>query len=119
MIDKAYRVGTEKDTVLLADSLMRLGYEYATKAGVSINVKDMTIPVEKQGILDEAYNEVMSITDEYNEGSITNGERYNKIVDVWAQTNEKLTKVMIEKISTQSFTSKEDKNFRRSYCTII
>ena len=103
LIDLAYRVGTEKDTVLLADSLMRLGYENATKAGISINVHDMKIPAEKVSILDEAYQEVAKITDEYNEGSITNGERYNKIVDVWAQTNEKLTKVMIEQISQDTF----------------
>ena len=105
LIDKAYRVGSEKDTVLLADSLMRLGYQYATKAGISINVKDMTIPTEKVEILDAAYEEVARIVDEYNEGSITNGERYNKVVDVWSQTNEKLTKVMIEKISSDHFES--------------
>jgi DNA-directed RNA polymerase subunit beta' len=105
LIDKAYRVGTEKDTVLLADAIMKTGYHYATKAGISINVNDMTIPKEKVGILQEAYNEVAKITEEYNEGSITNGERYNKIVDVWAQTNEKLTKVMLERISLQEFTN--------------
>lgn len=107
LIDKAYRVGTEKDTVLLADAIMKLGYYQATKAGISINVNDMTIPVEKAPILQEAHDEVAKITQEYNEGSITNGERYNKIVDVWAQTNEKLTKVMIEKISTDVFTSEK------------
>jgi len=105
LIDRAYRVGTEKDTVLLADSLMRLGYQYATKAGISINVHDMTIPKEKVGILEEAYKEVDKITEEYNEGSITNGERYNKIVDVWAQTNEKLTKVMLTGLSEDTFTN--------------
>jgi DNA-directed RNA polymerase subunit beta' len=103
LIGQAYRVGTEKDTVLLADSLMKTGYEYATKAGISINVHDMEIPFEKKQIIEEAYGEVDSITEEYNEGSITNGERYNKIVDVWAQTHEKLTKVMIDKLSTQEF----------------
>ncbi|ATH09319.1 DNA-directed RNA polymerase subunit beta' [Halobacteriovorax marinus] len=108
LIDKAYRVGSEKDTVLLADSLMRLGYFQATKAGISINVHDMTIPEEKVSILDEAYTEVSKITEEYNEGSITNGERYNKIVDVWAQTGENLTKVMLERISTDTFTSDVD-----------
>ena len=105
LIDKAYRVGTEKETVLLADSLMSIGYQYATKAGISINIKDMTIPVEKKTILADAYAEVDKITEEYNEGSITNGERYNKIVDVWAQTNEKLTKVMLERISTDVFSN--------------
>ncbi len=110
LIDHAYRVGTEKDTVMLADAIMRLGYEYATKAGISINVHDMTIPAEKASILGEAHKEVAKITEEYNEGSITDGERYNKIVDVWAQTNEKLTKVVIERISTQKFTSEDKKD---------
>ena len=103
LIDTTYRKGTEKDTVLLADHIMRLGYEYATKAGISINVHDMIIPKEKKSILDTAYGEVNQITEEYNEGSITNGERYNKIVDVWAQTNERLSKVMIDRISTVEF----------------
>ncbi|MCB9060692.1 MAG: DNA-directed RNA polymerase subunit beta' [Halobacteriovoraceae bacterium] len=109
LIDLTYRKGSEKDTVLLADSIMRLGYYMATKAGISINVKDMEIPKEKEGILADAYAEVDGITEEYNEGSITNGERYNKIVDVWAQTNEKLTKVMIESLSTDEFVSEDGK----------
>jgi len=109
LIDKAYRKGSEKDTVLFADSIMKMGYEYATKAGISINVKDMTIPKEKPAIIGGAQSEVEKITNEYNEGSITNGERYNKIVDVWAQTNEKLSKVLIENLSKQDFTSEDGK----------
>ena len=109
LIDKAYRKGTEKDTVLLADSIMKMGYEYATKAGISINVKDMVIPKEKTSIIATAQGEVEKITNEYNEGSITNGERYNKIVDVWAQTNEKLSKVLIEGLSKQEFVSENGK----------
>ncbi len=104
LIALAYEKGSEKDTVLLADAIMRLGYEYATKAGISINIKDMEIPKEKKGILEEAYGEVAQITSEYNEGSITNGERYNKIVDVWAQTNETLSNVMIDNLSKRVFT---------------
>jgi DNA-directed RNA polymerase subunit beta' len=103
LLDKAYRKGTEKDTVLLADAIMKTGYNYATKAGISINVKDMEIPKEKTTIIEAAQKEVEGITNEYNEGSITNGERYNKIVDVWAQTNEKLSKVMLENLSTDEF----------------
>ena len=109
IIDKVYRVGTEKETALLADALMKLGYENATKAGISINVNDMTIPEEKGDILAEAYTEVERITEEYNEGSITNGERYNKFVDVWTQTNEKLTKTMLEKISLDVFVNEKGK----------
>jgi len=107
LIDKAYRVGTEKDTVLLADALMRLGYHYSTKAGISINVNDMTIPEDKVKILKESYDEVDRITEEYNEGSITNGERYNKVIDVWSQANEKITHVMLEKISKDTFVNEE------------
>jgi len=107
LINLAYQKGSEKDTVLLADSIMKLGYGQATKAGISINIKDMIIPQEKEAILNEAYAEVDKITEEYNEGAITNGERYNKIVDVWAQTNERLSKVMIEGLSQDEFTSEE------------
>lgn len=109
LIDKAYRKGTEKETVVFADSIMKMGYEYATKAGISINIKDMTIPKEKASIIDTSQKEVEKITNEYNEGSITNGERYNKIVDVWAQTNEKLSKVLIEGLSKQEFSSENGK----------
>jgi DNA-directed RNA polymerase subunit beta' len=103
LIDKAYRRGSEKETVLFADSIMKLGYQFATKAGISINIKDMVVPNEKTSIIKAAQKEVDLITSEYNEGSITNGERYNKIVDVWAQTNERLSKVMIENLSSQDF----------------
>jgi DNA-directed RNA polymerase subunit beta' len=108
LLDLAYRRGTEKDTVLLADAIMQTGYSYATKAGISINVKDMVIPDEKKSIIDASQAEVDQITQEYNEGSITNGERYNKIVDVWAQTNEKLSKVMIDGLSLDTFTGEKD-----------
>lgn len=108
LLDKAYRKGTEKDTVLLADAIMQTGYAYATKAGISINVKDMVIPKEKKGIIDASQAEVDQITEEYNEGSITNGERYNKIVDVWAQTNERLSKVMIDGLSLDVFTGEKE-----------
>ncbi len=110
LLDKAYRRGTEKETVLLADAIMRTGYSYATKAGISINVKDMEIPSSKAGIIAESQAEVDNITNEYNEGSITNGERYNKIVDVWAQTNEKLSKVMLENLSTEKFSNDKGEN---------
>jgi DNA-directed RNA polymerase subunit beta' len=63
--------------------------------------------MNKKDILDESQAEVDNITQEYNEGAITNGERYNKIVDVWAQTNEKLSKVMIDGLSIDTFTGEK------------
>ena len=107
LIDLAYRKSSEKECVIFADSIKNMGYEYATKAGISINIKDMTIPAEKANIIDTAQAEVDKITNEYNEGSITNGERYNKIVDVWAQTNEKLSKVLIDNLSKTEFVSEK------------
>ncbi len=107
LIDATCKKGSEKDTVLLADAIMKTGYEYATKAGISININDMNIPVEKESILKDAYGEVEKITEEYNEGAITNGERYNKIVDVWTQTHEILTKVMMQQLSTDTFTNEK------------
>jgi len=109
LIDLAYRKSTEKECVMFADAIMKMGYEYATKAGISINIKDMVIPKEKSTIIDTAQAEVDKITNEYNEGSITNGERYNKIVDVWAQTNEKLSKVLIGNLSSSDFVSENGK----------
>ena len=109
LIDLAYRKSSEKECVMFADSIMKMGYEYATKAGISINIKDMVIPKEKPAIIDTAQAEVDKITNEYNEGSITNGERYNKIVDVWAQTNEKLSKVLIDGLSKDEFVSENGK----------
>ncbi len=119
LIDKSYRVGTEKETVLLADALMRLGYQNATKAGISINLNDMIIPKEKIEILESAYKEVDKVTEEYNEGSITNGERYNKIVDIWSQTNEYLTKVMLEKISIDTFIGGKEQEKAPSFNSIF
>ncbi len=110
LIDLAYRKSTEKETVMFADAIMKMGYEYATKAGISINIKDMVIPKEKPEIINTAQAEVDKITNEYNEGSITNGERYNKIVDVWAQTNEKLSKVLISNLSVAEFSSEDGKD---------
>ncbi len=107
LFNKVYRRGTEKDAVLFADSVMGMGYQYGTQAGISININDMVIPKEKKPILDVAYKEVDQITEEYNEGAITNGERYNKIVDVWAQTNEKLSKVMIDGLSLDHFSNEK------------
>jgi DNA-directed RNA polymerase subunit beta' len=85
LIDQAYRRMGNKATVILADRLRTLGYQYATRAGISICVDDMEIPSDKQHIIEQASEEVRSIQEEYQEGLITDGERYNKVIDVWTQ----------------------------------
>src|SRR2546425_13362538 len=77
LIDLAYRRAGNKATVIFADKLKDLGYEFATRAGISIGIKDMLIPPHKAKLLEEATSEVRQIEDQYNKGLITDGERYN------------------------------------------
>ncbi len=101
LIDICYRHCGEKETVLLADRLRSLGYGYATKAGISIAIKDMVIPQKKQEMLDGAQKEVAEIENQYLEGLITDGERYNKVIDIWAQVTEQVAGEMMGEIGTE------------------
>src|SRR6202142_3725437 len=95
LIDACYRKHRNKATVLLADRLRSLGFEYATRAGVSICMDHMVIPDAKNVLLEEAQGEVQLVVDQYQEGLITDGERYNKIVDIWAGVADKVTQEMM------------------------
>ncbi|TMA25703.1 MAG: DNA-directed RNA polymerase subunit beta' [Deltaproteobacteria bacterium] len=101
LIDICYRLSGEKETVLLADRLRSLGYGYATKAGISIAIKDMVIPAKKQEFLERAQKEVAEIENQYLEGLITDGERYNKVIDIWAQVTEEVAGEMMGEIGTE------------------
>nr|HEX4318551.1 DNA-directed RNA polymerase subunit beta' [Kofleriaceae bacterium] len=103
LIDLVYREAGQKATVLLADALRTTGYTFATKAGISICLDDMVIPPSKETLLDEAKKEVAEIEEQYTEGLITDGERYNKVVDIWAQVAESIAKDMMKEISTDDF----------------
>ena len=101
LINSCYRMLGLKDTVVFADKLMYTGFAYATRAGVSIGIDDMTIPLEKKAILDEAEAEVLEIQQQYQSGLVTAGERYNKVVDIWSRTNERVAKAMMDTIGTE------------------
>ncbi|MGX5673148.1 DNA-directed RNA polymerase subunit beta' [Thermomonas sp. XSG] len=101
LINSCYRMLGLKDTVVFADKLMYTGFAYATRAGVSIGIDDMTIPLEKKSILDEAEAEVLEIQQQYQSGLVTAGERYNKVVDIWSRTNERVAKAMMDTIGTE------------------
>lgn len=101
LINSSYRRLGLKDTVVFADKLMYTGFAYATRAGVSIGIDDMLIPDEKKGILSEAEAEVLEIQEQYQSGLVTAGERYNKVVDIWSRTNERIAKAMMETIGTE------------------
>lgn len=105
LINSSYRMLGLKDTVVFADKLMYTGFAYATRAGVSIGIDDMLIPVEKKGILDEAEAEVLEIQEQYQSGLVTAGERYNKVVDIWSRTNERVAKAMMDAIGTDTVTN--------------
>src|SRR4249919_3517861 len=105
LINSCYRMLGLKDTVVFADQLMYTGFAYATRAGVSIGIDDMKIPPEKVGILDEAEKEVLDIQQQYQSGLVTAGERYNKVVDIWSRTNERVAKAMMDTIGTDSVTN--------------
>ncbi|KRG74797.1 DNA-directed RNA polymerase subunit beta' [Stenotrophomonas ginsengisoli] len=109
LINQSYRRLGLKDTVVFADKLMYTGYAYATRAGVSIGIDDMLIPDEKKGILGEAEQEVVEIQEQYQSGLVTAGERYNKVVDIWSRTNERIAKAMMETIGTEKVEDAEGK----------
>lgn len=95
LIDACYRRVGLKETVIFADQVMYMGFRFATKAGVSIGMNDMIIPDEKERILAAAEREVKEIQHQYASGLVTNGERYNKVVDIWSHTNDQVAKAMM------------------------
>jgi len=100
LINSCYRRLGLKDTVVFADQLMYTGFRYATRAGVSFGMEDMVIPAEKADILARADSEVKEIENQYISGLVTNGERYNKVVDIWSRTNDQVAKAMMEKLGS-------------------
>jgi DNA-directed RNA polymerase subunit beta' len=100
LLDYSYRYLGNKDTVILADQIMYLGFKYATRSGISFGINDMEIPEEKVSILAEAEKEVIEIQGQYSSGLVTDGERYNKVVDIWSHANEKVAKVMMDALGT-------------------
>ncbi|MBI5234069.1 MAG: DNA-directed RNA polymerase subunit beta' [Deltaproteobacteria bacterium] len=112
LIDICYRRAGNKETVILADRLKNMGYRYATKAGISICIDDMRIPQKKQEHLSKAYEEVKEIQKQYNEGLITNGERYNKVVDIWAQATEEIAAEMLKELGTETIKDAKGKEIK-------
>jgi DNA-directed RNA polymerase subunit beta' len=101
LIDHCYRKCGQKKTVLLADRLRSLGYRYATEAGVSISIGDMKIPSKKGAYLEDAYKKVQEIQEQYSEGVITQGEKYNKIIDIWAGVSDSVAREMMKELGEE------------------
>jgi DNA-directed RNA polymerase subunit beta' len=119
-INACYRSVGLKETVVFADQLMYTGFKYATRAGVSIGVDDMVVPSSKTKILATAEREVKEIQEQYSSGLVTNGERYNKVVDIWSRTNDQVAKAMMEKLGTDEVTdAKGNKVRQKSFNSIF
>jgi DNA-directed RNA polymerase subunit beta' len=112
LIDQAYRRMGNKATVILADRLRTLGYQYATKAGISFCVDDLEVPRDKQRIIEKANEQVREIEQQYQEGLITDGERYNKVIDVWGQATEEVAGQMLETVGTEVVRDRDSKEVR-------
>ncbi|GAA3718914.1 DNA-directed RNA polymerase subunit beta' [Oceanisphaera sediminis] len=99
LLNGCYRRLGLKDSVVFADQLMYTGFHYATLSGVSVGINDMVIPDAKKDIIDEAEAEVTEIQEQFQSGLVTAGERYNKVIDIWASANERVSKAMMENLS--------------------
>jgi DNA-directed RNA polymerase subunit beta' len=104
LVNAVFRLSGPKATVLVADALRATGYDYSTKAGLSISVGDMIVPETKPALLAASIEEVKKIKEQYSEGLLTEGERYNKVIDIWAKCGEQVADAMMKSISTMNRT---------------
>jgi len=102
LINQSYRHVGLKKTVIFADKLMYTGFSYATRAGISIGIDDMMIPKEKFDIINESKSKVTEIQQQYSSGLITQGERYNKVVDIWSRTSDKVANAMMNALGVET-----------------
>ncbi|MDP1592982.1 MAG: DNA-directed RNA polymerase subunit beta' [Gallionella sp.] len=101
LINASFRQCGLRDTVIMADKLMYTGFTYATRAGISICVDDMLMPPQKSTLIEAAEKEVMEIHTQYTSGLVTDGERYNKVVDIWGRTGDMVAKAMMDQLSSE------------------
>ncbi|MBI2083988.1 MAG: DNA-directed RNA polymerase subunit beta' [Deltaproteobacteria bacterium] len=119
LVEECYRKAGNKATVILADHLMNVGFTQASKAGISICIDDMKIPSTKEKQLEKAYKEVREIEEQYQEGLITAGEKYNKVVDIWAETTEDIAQDMMREISVDIVEGEKGKKEIKSFNPIL
>ena len=114
LVDISYRKAGLKKTVIFADQLMYLGFDFSTRSGSSIGVNDFVIPEEKAKIIESSEKEVKAIEKQFDSGLVTRGERYNKVIDIWSRANEQVAKAMMEKISTETAKSPDGEKVDQS-----
>ncbi|MCX5717782.1 MAG: DNA-directed RNA polymerase subunit beta' [Nitrospirae bacterium] len=121
IIEYSYANAGKRETVVFLDNLEKLGFEYATKSGMSICMADMHIPSKKAELIREAEHEVIDVQKQYGDGLITHGERYNKVIDIWANVTEKIADEMMKELGAEDGKkfSEEDLKERRSFNSIF
>ncbi len=107
LLNTCYRQLGLKDTVIFADQLMYTGFHFATVSGASVGINDMVIPDEKYTLVADAEAEVREIQEQFQSGLVTAGERYNKVIDIWASANEKVSKAMMENLSSETVINRD------------
>src|SRR5579862_2110808 len=112
-INACYRALGLKETVIFADQLMYTGFHYATRAAVSFGIDDIVIPEQKTRLVANADREVKEIQEQYSSGLVTNGERYNKVVDIWSRANDQVAKAMMEKLGSEEATDSRGASHRQ------
>ncbi len=113
VINSCYRILGLKETVVFADKLMYTGFSNATRGAVSIGVDDMMVPPQKSKILAGAEKEVKEIQEQFESGLVTNGERYNKVVDIWSRTNDQIGKAMMDQLRYEEGTNRKGEKIQQ------
>jgi DNA-directed RNA polymerase subunit beta' len=109
LINAAFRRCGIRETVIFTDQLMYTGFTYATRAGLSISIDDMLVPPQKKDIISAAEHEVKEIETQYTSGLVTQGERYNKVVDIWGRAGDQVAKAMMEQLGSEPVTTLDGK----------
>jgi DNA-directed RNA polymerase subunit beta' len=107
LINVCFRSVGLKETVIFCDQIMYMGYEYSTSSGSSIGVEDFVIPTEKAGIIDDAESEIREIDSQFASGLVTQGEKYNKVIDIWTRANDKVGAAMMDNLSKETVVNRE------------
>jgi len=107
LINVSFRRCGLKETVVFADKLMQFGFRLATRAGISIAVKDMLVPSQKDPLIHAAEQEVKEIAQQYASGLVTDGERYNKVVDIWGRAGDQVAKAMMDQLGQEDVVNRD------------
>lgn len=107
LLNECYRKLGLKDTVVFADQIMYAGFAYAALSGVSVGIDDMVVPAAKYTEISDAEEEVREIQEQFQSGLVTAGERYNKVIDIWASTNDRVAKAMMDNLSSETVINRD------------